>query len=216
MSDLFRQNFAVLFPILFIAVWLATTTVLALKSRWFALAERYPDRDDEEPLLRLRGQSGTMGRRVAINGVLTLSACPSGLRIGIVRLFGPFSRPFLVPWKEITVTRRAGFFRNVAELRFGDPAIGRLVITDRIANRLAGAAPGRWPEPGPLPTPTRREIVRRLLVRWVTCTALAALFLILAPLVLSPPEARPTPLFAVLFPTIFFSLVFLVQFLRER
>jgi hypothetical protein len=44
---------------------------------------------------------------------LKLSPCSSGLRLGIVRLFGPFCRDFLVPWDEISVVRKDRFFVSV-------------------------------------------------------------------------------------------------------
>ena len=66
--------------------------------------EVYPDQSDE-PILRLRGQSGTMGLGVGMNGVLILSVCPTGLRVGMMRVFGPFCRDFFVPWESIAVVR---------------------------------------------------------------------------------------------------------------
>jgi hypothetical protein len=57
---LFEKNFGVFFPLFFAAVWLTVTTILGLASGWFRLMETYPDQTDE-PILRLRGQSGKMG-----------------------------------------------------------------------------------------------------------------------------------------------------------
>jgi len=105
-SDL-PKYFPILFPFFFAAMWLGISTVLALKAHWFELARRYPDRT-EEASLRLRFQSGRMSG-VAMSGVLTLDVCATGLRVSIWRLFGPFSRPFFVPWNELTVTRRKMF-----------------------------------------------------------------------------------------------------------
>jgi nitrate/nitrite transporter NarK len=86
MAGLIEQN-RVLF---FVVVWLTVTTVLALLSGWFRLMAAYPDQSIE-PILRLRGQSGTMGG-VSMRSVLTLSVCPTGLRVGMMRLFGLFCR----------------------------------------------------------------------------------------------------------------------------
>jgi hypothetical protein len=61
-------------------------------------------------------------------GVLKFSVCPSGLRIGIMRIFGPFCRDFLVPWNEITVTRSDRVFWTVAKLSFGQPLNGNLKV----------------------------------------------------------------------------------------
>ena len=46
------------------------------------------------------------GPRRRMQGILKIGVCPSGLRIGIMRAFGPFSRNFFVPWEEIKVERK--------------------------------------------------------------------------------------------------------------
>jgi hypothetical protein len=107
--------FLIAFPLL----WFAVTMILSFLSGWFGLMERYPDRD-EIPVITLANQSGSLGL-VSMRAVLKLSICPSGLRIGIMRIFGPFCRDFLVPWNEITVTRSDRVFWTVAKLSFGQP-----------------------------------------------------------------------------------------------
>jgi hypothetical protein len=93
------QNFGAEYFLLFFAtLWFAVTTLLGVMSNWFVLAQRYPDRK-EEALLTLRGQSGSMGLGVRMNHILKISVCPSGLRIGMSRVFGPFCRDFFVPWE---------------------------------------------------------------------------------------------------------------------
>lgn len=129
---------------------------------------------------------------VSMQGILTLSVCPPGLRVGIMRVFGPFCRDFLVPWEAIRVTRKNVLFGPVAKLQFGHPAIGSLTIPAHVANRLAGAAMGRWPETGPFPEEKHRDTMRRLLTQWVATTCIAALFFTLAPLAVAPSAARPT------------------------
>src|SRR5262245_17812754 len=114
-----RQNLAVLFPLLSVAVWLMATTVLGLLSGWFKLVAEYPDQAIE-PNQRLRGQSGRIGL-VSMRGILTLSVCTSGLRVGMMRFFGPFCRYFFVPWERIAVVRTTTLFSPAAELQFGDP-----------------------------------------------------------------------------------------------
>jgi hypothetical protein len=63
------------------------------------------------------------------------------------RAFGPLSRDFLVPWRDIRVTRKDGWLGvKLAELTFGNPANGTLTITADVADRLAKAAGRDWPE----------------------------------------------------------------------
>src|SRR5262245_47403136 len=106
--------------------------------------ERYPDQQPVQPILRLRFHSGAMGLGVNMNGILILSVCPNGLRVGMMRIFGPFCRSFLVPWESIAIVRKTTLFGAVAKLQFGNPAIGALRIPSRTANRLARAANERW------------------------------------------------------------------------
>jgi len=135
---LIPSGFVVLFP----ALWLAVTTLLGALSGWYGLMARYPDRDDPA-LAQFRFQSGFM-RGVRMNGVLNLSACRGGLRVGMLRLLGPFCRPFYVPWRDLQVERRQRFFGARAVLRFGDAS--PLEISADLADRLAKAAAGAWPE----------------------------------------------------------------------
>jgi hypothetical protein len=135
----------VLFLCVFVGFWIAITAVLGAVSGWYGLAKRYPDQP-EPALLRLGFQSGLMGPNVNLNGALTLSACPSGLRVGIMKVLGPFCRDFFVPWSDIRVERQARFLWKAAALRFGEPQAGALIIRAETADRLAGAVPGSWPE----------------------------------------------------------------------
>lgn len=135
-----HPSLLVLFLFIFLGMWLSTTTILGLMSGWFALQRRYP-RGDEQPLLTLRRRSGMMGLGVNLGGVLTLSTCASGLRIGIWRLFGPFQRPFLVPWSDIETKSARTLFVPAVKLVFGAPETGSLKIDAWTWQRLVAACP---------------------------------------------------------------------------
>lgn len=203
-----------LFPLFCIAIWLAASAVLGLLSGWFRLAATYPDQP-AEPMLRIRGQSGMMGMWVSMSGVLTLSVCPFGLRVGMMRVFGPFWRDFLVPWDDISATRKTIVLWPVAELVFGNPAVGRLSIPTAVVDRLARAAPGRWPEPGPFPEPVRGAVFRRLLAQWAAITCAAALFFSLVPWIAAPRGEHPPVLVAILLPAIFFGGLYVVKYIGQ-
>jgi hypothetical protein len=210
MAGLIEQN-RVLF---FVAVWLTATTILALLSGWFRLMVEYPDQSIE-PILRLRGQSGTMGG-IGLRGILTLSVCPTGLRVGIMRLFGPFCRDFLVPWESIAVIRKKTLFWPVAELQFGKPVIGRLRIPAPAADRIARAAMGYWPEQRPFSEEKPEDRFRSLLAWWAVMTSFATLFFIFAPLVVGPSGAGPPIVVAILLPAIVFGVVAVVRFFAGK
>ena len=147
MDDPLPLYFSYAFPVFFAALWVAITVLLGFASGWYALMRRYPDRS-ERPILHLRGQMGFMGSLNArFRGILRLSVCPSGLRVGVFRLFGPFCRDFFVPWEEISVTRAQWFLMGeMAIMTFGDPPHGKLAVTAAVAARLAKAAGDDWPE----------------------------------------------------------------------
>jgi hypothetical protein len=175
---------------------------------------RYPDQSAQSSL-RIGGQSGTMGLWVSMSGILNLSVCPSGLRVGMMRVFGPFSRDFFVPWEDIAVIRKTIVVWPVAEIRFGNPVVGKLRVSADVADRLARAAQGRWPEAGPFPGAKRGDIFRSLLRQWVAVTCIAALFFSLAPLALAPSGSRPPILMAVLFPAVVFGVSSVVRYIRQ-
>lgn len=215
MNSSIEQNFAVFFPLFFAALWLTVTTILAVLSGWFRLMARYPNQI-AEPLLRARGQSGSMGLGVSMHGILTLSVCHLGLRVGIMRLFGPFCRDFFIPWEAISITRKNVLFWRVAKLQFGSPGVGSLTIPAHIANKLASAVMGRWPETGPFPEEKHRDTFRRLLTQWAVITCVAALFFTIVPLAVAPPGSRPPIVVAILFPAIIFGVVTIARYVRDR
>lgn len=132
-----------LFPLAFAAIWVGVTWLLARMSGWHALMERFPDKN-ETALGDLRWQTGAMGVGVNYKNILRLSACPSGLRVGALKFFAPFSRPFFVPWEKIKVRRTKWFWADIAEMTFGDE--GKLAIAASVADQLKAAAGKRWPE----------------------------------------------------------------------
>jgi len=134
----------VVFPIFFIGLWLAVTTVLGRASGWKFLQGAYPDRI-ETPLVRLQLQSGSMGGRwgmpVNFNGCLRYDVCPTGLRVAIWRIFGWFQQPFFVPWGHITAEEKKMLFLTGIRLRFTGWPDGELIIRRRTFERMVEAAP---------------------------------------------------------------------------
>jgi hypothetical protein len=214
MNPFSPHTFPLYFPLFFVFMWFRVTTMLGALSGWYALMNRYPDRP-ESPMLVLRHQSGSFGF-VGMSRILVLSACPSGLRIGMMRIFGPFCRDFFVPWDEIRVRRKDRVLWRTAILEFAQQDRPRLSIPDQVANRLARSAADRWPEPGPFPEETDAEAVSRIAKQWLATTTLAAPFFIIAPRIAAPAGAGPPIVIAVLFPAIVFGIGALIQYLRRR
>ena len=132
--------FAIAFPFLFILLWTFVTTLLGFLSGWFSLQAWYADDRNEQPILKLGRQSGSMGIGVNFSNCLTLAATRRGLSLRVWRMFGLFQRPLLVPWNEITVTPKRFLFIRTVRLEFGHPPSGSLRIKEQTWNRLAAAA----------------------------------------------------------------------------
>jgi hypothetical protein len=206
-----EKLFSSLFPIFFIAMWLGVTTILSAKSGWFRLVREYPDRP-ESALRKFSFISGSMGM-VSMRGMLTLQACPSGLRVGMFRLFGPFSRNFLVPWNEIHVERTDSFFLGkVAELEFGRES--KLRVAGYVADELARAVPGHWPELGHFSREPISNVLGSLAKRWLLLTAPAATFFILVPRLAFNGHGPPIVV-AILFPAIVMFMGLLPEVFRR-
>ena len=201
MDDLINRYFAFAFPFFFVGMWLVVTTVLSRMSGWPELARRFPDRP-ERPLLQLRFQSGSMGRNVSFGSCLNLAACPSGLRVGLLRIFGPFSRDFFVPWNELNVERTG----SLAKIRFGRDALGMLKVSDLTANRLALASPMKWPETGPVTEPSDLGVLRRYLLRWLIPSCFSAVLFIVVTRVAWDKADQPPIAFLIAFPALAFGI----------
>jgi hypothetical protein len=89
----FLQQHPEILLIAVVAFWIVFSILMPSSTGCSKLVDQYPDQA-EKPMLRLRGQSGTLGRG-KMRSVLKLSACPSGLRVGMSPFMGPLCRPFL-------------------------------------------------------------------------------------------------------------------------
>lgn len=203
------------FPIFFIGMWLAVSTVLGLMSGWFSLQRQYAP-GNEPALLTLRGRSGSMGMGVGLKGIITLRACRSGLRISIWKVFAPFQRPILIPWGDIHATASRSLFTPATKLSFGMPERGRLKIDARSWQRLREAAlnGGALELPQAAPHVTAGAAARGLLLQWIAVTLGAGSFFYFAP-TFQGVQTGPPLAFCFGFPAIVFGIVTAVRFARE-
>ena len=220
MEQLFNQVDALLerypfaFPLFFVAMWMLATTQLAMMSGWFRLQSRFPDQP-ETPIRRWSMASGQLGGLASYGNCLTLAVCPSGLRVGVWRIFGPFCRNFLVPWSELQVEPRGDRTRLLfGPGGTGDDPVGRLTISNGLAADLAAAASKSWPTPGAeIAVPTAWDVGRRLLIQWLLISVGASIFFTVVPRLMAPKDAQMSVATAILFPTLFFGAATLIQFL---
>ncbi|MBI2519302.1 MAG: hypothetical protein HYV97_02745 [Bdellovibrio sp.] len=198
------------FPIYFIVMWLSLTCLLGLLSGWYSLMDYFPDQK-EKALLTLKHQGGTMGL-VSMSGILILAVCPSGLRLGIMRIFGPFSRSIFVPWKQLSITRKQGFFGRKAILQFGTPQVGKISIAGYIADRLQKITPEQWPESNTIFEETRTQALQSVCKIWLLRTSCAAAFFMFAPMIVAPQDEGVSKSMCISFPAIVFGFVALGEY----
>ncbi|WAT18120.1 hypothetical protein OZN62_00655 [Aurantiacibacter sp. MUD11] len=144
-------SIAIGFLLFFAALWLLVTTVLHNLSGWAKLQRAFPY-EPAHVLESMRFVSGAMGY-LPLGGVqygqcLSLDVCRTGLRVRVWRIFGIVSRPFLVPWRDITVTPRRVLFFPCYRLGFGDPEVGQLTLSPWAVRRIERAAKGSFAVPG--------------------------------------------------------------------
>jgi hypothetical protein len=203
--------------LVFAVFWIAVTTGLMAMAGWFACARRYADAR-AEPLAVFKGKSGSMGRgglagRVNMSGVLNFWLLPDGLRVGLNPLFGPFCRPFCVPWSDIRV-RRWRFLGLVPRARLVFP-VGAIDLDASLADRMARAAPSRWPETGSFPMESFTRSLAVVGLPWLLVTVTAATFLMIVP-TLAGARAGPPPAVAILAPAIVYGAVAAGQLIEKR
>ncbi|HEX4694513.1 hypothetical protein [Sphingomonas sp.] len=179
MDPVTAKWFAIVFPACFVAFWLLIVTMLGFISGWFTLQRRYP-RGPGGPIRTFRMKSGSMGRfglgRVSMNGILNLAPTHNGLRVGVFRLFGPFQRPFEVPWNEIQVERRTRFLVPGARLTFGIDE-GNLTLAVGLWNRIVDSAPERERPRLSVEPVAAQALAAALLGAWIAISALVGTFI---------------------------------------
>jgi hypothetical protein len=185
-----------------------------LLSGWFVLMQKFPDRSEKEYLF-LNNLSGSMGIGVSMNRILDIAVCPSGLRFGMIRIFGPFCRKIFIPWEHLSIERKNGLLEKTAKLQFGNPRIGSLSIPSHIADRLARSAQGNWPEEGSFPYESKSEILASLFRIWLFSTLAASLFFIFGPKFIDTKTVHiPIEMIAVMifFPAICFGVAVVFEY----
>jgi len=162
----------IIVPILlicFAGVWLAICQFLLGMAGWQKLVAAFPD-NGERSITNMFGQSGMLGG-VSFGGILNLAACPTGMRVSISKLFGPFAASFLVSWQWLEIERRPRAFRTgfrkMAAIGMGRPAVKTLLIPNYVADGLAYAAGKNWPERGPFQDNYWRRAALDVLYGWL-------------------------------------------------
>lgn len=131
------------FTICFAAMWIGITSLLGRLSGWNALARTFPDTPDR-PVETLKFRSARMGV-VNYSSCLWLDICPTGLRVSVLRLLGPFQKPFFVPWNQIRAEPGFDLLIKAVRLTFGPRGEGNVTISRGTFDRIAANSPLQAP-----------------------------------------------------------------------
>lgn len=129
----------VLFVICFSLLWIGITSLLGMLSGWKRMERTFPDRP-EQPIERFAYESARM-RGVNFKNCLAFEVCPTGLRISLMRILGPFRKPLFVPWSQIRAVREKLAFFNYVRLTLGMGQEGSLAIHAQAFERIAQTSP---------------------------------------------------------------------------
>jgi hypothetical protein len=140
-----HQNvFWLVFPLYFVSLWLLVSTIISYVGGWTALATRFRL---ETPFTgqQWSGNRGRMRWNTGYSRCLTIGCSSEGLYLALMPLFRFRHPPLLIPWSEVSVSRRKFLF--FTSVRFG---LGReldipLWIRAKTADRVKSAAGQHWP-----------------------------------------------------------------------
>jgi hypothetical protein len=132
--------------LLFLAIWMVVLHLLSRLTGWAKLAVRYRS-DGTFQGKKWRFQSVAMRMGTGYNNSVIVGASPRGLYMSLFFLFRPGHPALFVRWSEVSVTwKKTWGFRKV-ELRFQRAADVPVVISIRLAQKLAVSAGSEWPGP---------------------------------------------------------------------
>lgn len=122
----------------------AVQVVISHLGGWDSLAERYRS---SEPFTGATWsfQPGQFRWLISYNNCLTIGANPNGLFLSIFPLFRIAHPPLLIPWREISVSRKKVLWVRQVQLFLGDELKIPLTVRDRLAHKLQDAAGSSWP-----------------------------------------------------------------------
>lgn len=125
---------AVVFPFF----WCFICWLLARMGGWSRWADLYPNPAGHRGDV-LWMQSGAFGWS-NYNSVLKLSADPQGLALSVILPFRFGHSPILIPWSELEVSRKSGFFGSYATLTAREAPGVKLKLAGGTWDRLRQAA----------------------------------------------------------------------------
>lgn len=134
----------IIIPFYALALWLFVSALISYIGGWTTLAKRFRLR---VPFTgeRWLGQSGQMRWIAGYGNCLTVGCNHQGLYLAMMPLFRFRHPPLLVPWDEITITRRRILFFRMVRFGLGRELDIPIYLRARLADRMKCSTRDRWP-----------------------------------------------------------------------
>ncbi|MGH9573225.1 MAG: hypothetical protein ACRD40_06815 [Candidatus Acidiferrales bacterium] len=136
-----------LFILLFVFCWIVTGMLVSRMTGWHRLAERF-SLDGEFPAERWRFKSATARYGSNYNNCLTIAANPMGLYMAMLPPFLIGHPALLIPWNEISISRKKVLFWNVVQFQIGRETPVTFGFREDFAQQIRRAAGASWPGDG--------------------------------------------------------------------
>lgn len=133
-----------IFPAYFLTLWLLVSTVISFIGGWTTLAKRFRLNKPFDGQ-RWKGQSGQMRWLAGYGNCLTVGSSPEGLYLATMPLFRFRHPPLLVPWNQVSVSRRRILFFGFVRFGLGHEIDIPLYLRWKLAEKVRYAAGDRWP-----------------------------------------------------------------------
>jgi hypothetical protein len=142
--DQYPSLFVAIFPVYFVTLWLLVGAIISYVGGWFSLSRLYRTRVPFNGA-KWEGQSGQMRWVANYNNVLTLGVSQQGLYLASMFLFR-FMHPLrLIPWSEIKVHRKKGWFFEYVTFTLGHELAIPLRVRGKLSAKLRESAGDCWP-----------------------------------------------------------------------
>jgi len=131
--------FCLIFPAYFLILWLLVSAINSYVGGWTALATQFRLK---QPFAgpRCTWQSGHMRWFAGYHNCLTVGGSPEGLYLATMPLLRFRHPPLLIPWAEITVTRRRVLFFQCVRFGLGCELDVPLWLRPKLTAKLIHAA----------------------------------------------------------------------------
>jgi hypothetical protein len=142
--DRHNELFPLIFPLYLVSVWILVSFVISLIGGWYQLQRNFRLREKFDGT-QWTFQSGKMRSIAGYRNCLVVGANPRGLFLGTLVLFRAFHPNLLIPWEQVSFSRRKLLFFNYGKFELGREERIPLTVSLKLAEKVRDAAGSNWP-----------------------------------------------------------------------